>query len=105
MPLLADLLKRDSRWLDARKIAAIDDHALIRLHAPGGRRIDAPAAPIKAIVGAMVDLLTDPRRQAGPIALSSWEAQRIEALRLSLMDAQRSVPARTARGSCKAMPA
>jgi len=91
VPLLADLLKRDGRWLDARKIAAIDDRALIRLHAPGGRRIDAPAAPIKAIVGAMVDLLTDPRRQAGPIALSSWEAQRIEALRLGLHDARERV--------------
>ncbi|MBC7955775.1 MAG: ATP-dependent helicase, partial [Cytophagales bacterium] len=88
VPLLADLLKRDSRWLDARKIAAIADHALIRLHAPGGRRIDAPAAPLKAIVGAMVDLLTDPRRAAGPIALSSWEAQRLDVLRLSLMDTQ-----------------
>ncbi|HEX3138777.1 MAG TPA: DEAD/DEAH box helicase, partial [Rhizobacter sp.] len=88
VPLLADLLKRDSRWLDARKIAAISDQALIRLHAPGGRRIDAPAAPLKAIVGAMVDLLTDPRRQAGPIALSSWEAQRVESLRLQLLDSQ-----------------
>jgi superfamily II DNA or RNA helicase len=88
VPLLADLLKRDSRWLDARRIAAIDDRARVRLHAPGGRRIDAPAAPIKAIVGAMVDLLTDPRRQAGPIALSAWEAQRIEALRLALHDAR-----------------
>ncbi|HET7792289.1 MAG TPA: DEAD/DEAH box helicase [Rhizobacter sp.] len=86
VPLLADLLKRDSRWLDARHIAAIDPRARVRLHAPGGRRIDAPAAPIKAIVGAMVELLTDPRRQGGPIALSAWEAQRIEALRLDLHD-------------------
>ncbi len=88
VPLLADLLKRDSRWLDARKIAAIDNHALIRLRAPGGRRIDAPAAPLKAIVSAMLDLLTDPRRSVGPIALSSWEAQRLDVLRLSLMDTQ-----------------
>ena len=88
VPLLADLLKRESRWLDARKIAAIPDDSLVRLHAPGGRRIDAPAAPIKAIIGAMVDLLTDPRRAAGPIALSSWEAQRLDLLRLSLMDTQ-----------------
>jgi len=90
VPLLADLLKRDSRWLDAKKIAAIDERALVRLHAPGGRRIDAPAAPLKAIVGGMMDLLTDPRRLAGPIALSSWEAQRLDVLRLSLMDTQAS---------------
>jgi superfamily II DNA or RNA helicase len=90
-PLLADLLKRDSRWLDAREIAAIDDHALIELRAPGGRRIEAPAAPLKAIVGAMVDLLTDPRRIAqagGPLQLSRWEAQRLEALRQGLSQTQ-----------------
>jgi superfamily II DNA or RNA helicase len=90
-PLLADLIRRDSRWLDARQIRAIDDEALILLRAPGGRRIEAPAAPLKAIVGAMVDLLTDPLREGrveGPLTLSTWEAHRIEALRLSLMDTQ-----------------
>jgi superfamily II DNA or RNA helicase len=86
-PLLADLLKRDGRWLDARQIAAIPDDAVITLRAPGGRRIEAHAAPLKAIVGAMVDLLTDPLRNeaaAGPIQLSTWDAHRIEALRASL---------------------
>jgi hypothetical protein len=90
-PLLADLLKRDSRWLDARQIAAIADDAVITLRAPGGRRIEAPAAPLKAIVGAMVDLLTDPLRnepKPGPIQLSTWDAHRIEALRASLADTQ-----------------
>ncbi|HEY0857806.1 MAG TPA: ATP-dependent helicase, partial [Albitalea sp.] len=80
-PLLADLLKRDARWLDAHEIAAIDDEALIVLRAPGGRRIEAPAGPLKAIVGAMVDLLTDPRRAPGPLTLSTWEAHRLDALR------------------------
>ncbi len=91
VPLLADLLKRDGRWLDAREIAAIENDAIILLHAPGGRRIEAPAAPLKAIVGAMVDLLTDPnrgRQSNDPMRLSSWEAHRIEALRLSLTDTQ-----------------
>jgi superfamily II DNA or RNA helicase len=87
-PLLADLIKRDKRWLDAREIAAIDDDAVVVLRAPGGRRIDARAAPLKAIVGAMVDLLTDPRRAEGPMQLSTWEAHRLEALRVSLMDTQ-----------------
>jgi len=94
-PLLADLLKRDARWLDAREIAAIDDAAIILLRTPIGRRIEAPAAPLKAIVGAMLDLLTDPRRQDGPLRLSTWEAQRVEALRLQLRDthAQRAARA------------
>ncbi|MBA2721555.1 MAG: DEAD/DEAH box helicase, partial [Methylibium sp.] len=91
VPLLADLLKRDARWLDACEIAAIDDHALIALRAPGGRRIEAPAGPLKAIVGAMVDLLTDPKRAGqagGPLRLSAWEAQRVEALREGLSQTQ-----------------
>jgi len=88
VPLLADLIKRDGRWLKAHEIAAIDDEAVITLRAPGGRRIDAPAKPLKAIVGAMVDLLTDPRRPDGPLRLSTWEAHRVEAMRASLMDSQ-----------------
>ena len=58
-PMLADLLRRDARWLTAAQFAAIDDLAIVSLRAPGGRRIDAPAAPLKAIIGAMVDLLTN----------------------------------------------
>ena len=88
-PLLADLLKRDARWLKASEIAAVPDDAVILLRAPGGRRIEAPAAPLKAIVGAMVDLLTvDLRKgnQQGPIELSAWELHRIETLRQNLLN-------------------
>ncbi|WP_236749950.1 DEAD/DEAH box helicase [Acidovorax carolinensis] len=95
-PLLADLLRRDARWLNARQMAAIDDITIISLRAPGGKRIDAPAGPLKAIVGAMVDLLTDPLRNAGkqlkdgdPLRLGAWEARRIEALRAALVQAHR----------------
>ncbi len=92
-PMVADLLRRDPRWLDARALADIDDHATIPLRAPGGRRIDAPAAPLKAIVGAMVDLLTDPalhqRRAGEPLRLGAWEAHRIDALRAALDQAGR----------------
>ncbi|MCV2361581.1 DEAD/DEAH box helicase [Paucibacter sp. TC2R-5] len=76
-PMIADLLKRDARWLDAEAIVAIDDDAIIVLHAPGGRRIEAPAAVLKPIVAAMVDLLTDPRRREGPLPLSDWDAARL----------------------------
>ncbi|WKB51439.1 DEAD/DEAH box helicase [Eleftheria terrae] len=86
-PLLADLLARDTRWLDASRIAAIDDQAVVLLRAPGGRRIEAPAAPLKAIVGAMVDLLTDPQRRDGPLRLSPWDMHRLEALQQGLLDA------------------
>ncbi|KQM71122.1 DEAD/DEAH box helicase [Xylophilus sp. Leaf220] len=91
-PLLAELLKRDARWRDAAALAAIDDAAQVRLRAPGGRRIDMEAAPLKAIVGAMLDLLTDPHRAAGPLKLSQWDAERLESLRhhLAASQAQRA---------------
>ncbi|ODS65374.1 MAG: helicase [Acidovorax sp. SCN 65-108] len=92
-PMLADLLRRDARWLNVQQMAAIDDIAIISLRAPGGKRIDAPAGPLKAIVGAMVDLLTDPtrnqRKDGDPLHLGAWEARRIEALRAGLVLAHR----------------
>ena len=86
VPMLAELIKRDARWLKLHEIALIDDSTVITLRAPGGRRIDAPAAPLKAIVGAMIEMLADPRRtqMQGPLKLSPWQAQQLEALRQSL---------------------
>lgn len=90
-PMLANLIKRDPRWLIRNYLDTLDDLATVSLRAPGGKRIDAEAGPLKAIVGAMVDLLTDPQRMApkGPIQLGAWEARRINALRASLLDASR----------------
>jgi len=87
-PLLAGLLKREGRWRDRRALAEIDDDEPIRLRKPGGRHIEMPAAPLKAVIGSMLDLLTDPRRAAGPLKLSTWDAGRVEALRLSLATSQ-----------------
>ena len=85
VPLLARLLRHDRRWTDADALAAIPDDALIRLQAPGGRAIDAEAAPLKAIARAMLDLLTQPRRRVDqPLILSSWEAQRLALVRAGL---------------------
>ena len=83
-PLLAGLLARDRRWLHADRLLEIDDAEIVVLRAPGGRRIEAPAAPLKAIVGAMLDLLVDARSPTGPIPLSTWDAERAEALREEL---------------------
>ena len=88
VPLLADLLKRDGRWLKTHEIELIDDAEIVTLRAPGGQRVDAPAAPLKRIVGAMLDLLTDPRRKDGPLKLSAWEAHRLDALRQGLSETQ-----------------
>lgn len=96
-PMLARLLQQDARWRDARQLAAIDDAAIILLRAPGGRRIEAPAAPLKAIIGSMLDLLVDARRKDGPLHLSSWDAHRLELLRRELLDMQASQAARAGR--------
>ena len=88
VPMLANLLQRDARWLNARQVRQIDDMAVIQLRASGGKRIDAMAAPLKAIIIHMLDLLTDRPQAEGPIALSVWDNQRLEALRLSLLDSQ-----------------
>ncbi|MBV8603813.1 MAG: DEAD/DEAH box helicase [Pelomonas sp.] len=74
-PLLADLLNRDRRWLYLDAIASIEDEELVLLHAPGGRRIEARAHLLKPVVGAMVDLLCDPK--PGPLPLSDWDAARL----------------------------
>jgi superfamily II DNA or RNA helicase len=88
VPLLAGLLRRDARWLDATKLESISDGELVRLRAPGGKRIDAPAAPIKGIVKHFLDLLIDPRRKEGPLLLSSWDAQRFDTMCAYLSESQ-----------------
>ena len=90
VPMLAHLLQHDRRWLDAKKMALIDDGATIRLRAPGGKRIDAPAAPLKAIVSHLIDMLTDQRKPSGPLPLSGWDQTRLELLRISLSESQAS---------------
>jgi len=93
VPLLARLIRHDRRWTDAQALEAIADDEIVRLHAPGGRRIDAPAAPLKVLARTLVDLLTRPRRRAdAPLLLSSWDAQRLALLRAGLRDAMASHP-------------
>jgi superfamily II DNA or RNA helicase len=87
-PLIADLIKRDRRWLKANELADISPTERILLRAPGGKRIETPAAPIKAIVAHMIDLMTDPARLAQPLVLSGWDVPRIEQLREHLAASQ-----------------
>ena len=77
-PLIANLLRRDKRWLSATAIGEIEDDALIKLRAPGGRRFHTRAAPLKAILWAMLDLLKPAQLAKGePLRLSAWDAARI----------------------------
>jgi SNF2 family DNA or RNA helicase len=80
-PLMANLLRRDKRWLDAVAIAAIEDDAIVSLRAPGGRRYHAVAAPLKAIMLALLDLLKPVELEKGkPLKLHEWDADRIRTL-------------------------
>ena len=80
-PLIANLLRRDKRWLDAVAIAAIEDDAIVKLRAPGGRRFHAPAAPLKAIMLALLDLLKPVELEKGkPLKLNEWDADRIRCI-------------------------
>ncbi|MFG6415356.1 DEAD/DEAH box helicase [Roseateles sp. DC23W] len=80
-PLLANLLRRDKRWLDAWAIAAIEDDAIVSLRAPGGRRYHATAAPLKAIMLALLDLLKPAQLEKGePLRLNDWDAARLRCI-------------------------
>ena len=80
-PLIANLLRKDKRWLDAVAIAAIEDDAVISLRAPGGRRFHAQAAPLKAIMLALLDLLKPVELEKGkPLKLNAWDADRIRCI-------------------------
>jgi superfamily II DNA or RNA helicase len=77
-PLIANLLRKDKRWLDAVAIGAIEDDAIVSLRAPGGRRFHAQAAPLKAIMLALLDLLKPAELDKGvPLKLNEWDADRI----------------------------
>jgi superfamily II DNA or RNA helicase len=77
-PLIANLLRRDKRWLDAVAISAIEDDAIVSLRAPGGRRYHATAAPLKAMMLALLDLLKPAELEKGqPLKLDGWDAERL----------------------------
>ena len=107
-PLLAGLLARDRRWLHADRLLEIDDAEIVVLRAPGGRRIEARAAPLKAIVGAMLDLLIDARsaHRADP-AVDLGRASAPRRCARNSPPRWPSAPARWAQapGSCRATPA
>jgi len=91
-PMVADLLRRDPRWADAQQVERIDPHAVISLRAPGGRRIDAMAGPLKAVVLSLLDLLVDLKRKEGPLQLSPWDAHRLDSIHATLQGLEGAVP-------------
>lgn len=55
-PLLAALFRRDGRWQDIVRIGSIDDTEVIELKTPDFRRVRVPAARLKPLALALVDL-------------------------------------------------
>ncbi|MFA7239410.1 MAG: DEAD/DEAH box helicase [Sulfuricellaceae bacterium] len=78
VPLLADLFKRDPRWLIAAQLALIDDDEPIRLHMPEGSRIRVAAERLKPIVRTLIDLFDRP--SGGGLRVSRYDALRLEEL-------------------------
>ncbi|WP_186126562.1 DEAD/DEAH box helicase [Burkholderia gladioli] len=76
-PLLAELFRRDTRWLSGR-LDAIDDDEIIELLTDRRERLHLRAARLKPVVRVLIDLFDT--IGAGSLRLSAWDAARIEAL-------------------------
>lgn len=78
-PLLADLLKRDERWLDPFMLANIPDAEWIDLLTPEEQRIRVPAQRLKPLARILIDLF-DSYSGSGKIKVSKLDAPRLAEL-------------------------
>jgi SNF2 family DNA or RNA helicase len=76
--LLADLLRREARWLDALSLADIADDEEIPLFAAHNRCLRVPARRIKPLIRLLIDLFEGHRY--GPLRLSRLDAERLDFL-------------------------
>ncbi|HQT30633.1 MAG TPA: DEAD/DEAH box helicase [Thiobacillus sp.] len=77
-PLLHDLFRRDSRWLDAALLDSLPDSEAITLLTPEGARFLAPAGRIKPLARTLIDLF-DARPDA-ELRVSRLDAPRLAEL-------------------------
>ncbi len=77
-PLLADLFRRDARWLDAISLADISPDESIELQTEDERRIRVPAERLKPLARLLIDLFDGYKE--GPLRLSRLDAPRLEEL-------------------------
>lgn len=76
-PLLADLFRRDARWLSGKLDAIADDEA-IELKTDRQERLHLRADRIKPVVRVLIDLFDN--LSEGPLRISAWDAARLDAL-------------------------
>jgi SNF2 family DNA or RNA helicase len=81
--LLADLLRRETRWLDALSLADIPDGENILLFSADNRCLRVRAERVKPLVRLLIDLFDGHRY--GPLRLSRFDAKRLD----FLLDARR----------------
>ena len=75
-PLLAALFRRDGRWRDIVQVNGIDDAEFVELRMPDLRRVRVPAARLKPLALALVDLFD--RLPEGPhLRISRFDAPRL----------------------------
>lgn len=77
-PLLADLFRRDARWLDAISLAEISPDESIELITEDERRLRVPAERLKPLARLLIDLFDGYKE--GPLRLSRLDAGRLEEL-------------------------
>ena len=82
-PLLADVFKRDARWLDKDAVRKIPDDASVVLETPDGIMISMRAERLKPLALTLIDLFD------APPADGSLRISRLDALRLADLDDRR----------------
>ncbi len=78
-PLLHELFKVDSRWLDAILLEKMTESEPIELQLPDGGRVKVPAGRIKPLARTLIELF-DGRGGSEEIRLSRYDVARIDAL-------------------------
>lgn len=77
-PLLHELFKIDSRWLDASQLDRMNDAEAVELQLPDGGRVNIPAARIKPLARTLIELFDG--KGGAEIRLSRYDVARIDAL-------------------------
>jgi superfamily II DNA or RNA helicase len=78
-PLLYELFKVDSRWLDAVLLDKMKDNEAVELLLPNGGRVRVDAERIKPLARTLIELF-DGQMGSGEIRLSRYDVARIDAL-------------------------
>ncbi len=78
-PMLADLFRRDGRWLENGALSRIGDEEKIALLTHDGKRLLVPASRIKPLAGTLIDLF-DGLGQGETLRISRFDAARLNDL-------------------------